>query len=83
MHIIKIIPSLTEQIEQLKERYSKNKCDSSILNELTTQANNMQNEVNASDVTMLLTSLRKATIRQTIENDEHDADTFKRHLHIA
>ena len=77
------MPSTTEQIQLLKDSCSQNKCDSSVLNELTTQANNMQNEVNASDAIMSLTSLRKATIRQTIENDECDANTFKRHLCIA
>ena len=72
-----------EQIELLKERHSRNECDSSVSNELMTQVNTVQNEENVSEVTMTLTSLRKAMIRQINENDECNTSTFKRHLHIT
>ena len=76
--------SLTDQIEQLKNRYLQNKYESTILNEIITQINAMQNNANAPpfDV-MAITSLRKVIVKQIIENDQHDANACKRHMYIT
>ena len=75
--------SLTEQIEQLKDRCLQNKYDSTILNEIITQINTMQNNANAPDLTKAITSLRKAIVKQISENDQHNLNACKRHLCIA
>ena len=72
--------SITERIEQLKNRYLQNKYNSTILNEITPEINNVQNNTNAIDLSKTITSLRKTVIKQIIENDQCNANICKRHL---
>ena len=75
--------SLTEQIEYLKNRCLQNKYDSNNLNDIITLINDMQNETNASDLTKVITSLRKTIIKQIIENDQYNTNTHKRYLYVT
>ena len=75
--------SLSEQIEQLKERCLQNKHDSTILNEIIKQINAIQNNANAPDLTKALISLRKAILKHIIENDQCKTNACKRHLYIT
>ena len=75
--------SITERIDQLKNRFLQNKYDSTMLNETIPEINNVQNNANALDLSKTTTSLRKAVIKQIIENDQHNTNAHKRHLHTT
>ena len=67
-----------QQMDTLKQRCLANKYDNKILNEIITNINLLSNikllqhNVNSTELTLMLNTLRKSVIKQTLENDHHE-----------
>ena len=59
---------MREQLDLLKSRFAGNEHDSSVLNEIIVDVNSLFENMRTIDLISITTSLRKAAIKQIIDN---------------
>ena len=72
-----------QQIEIIKKSYLDNKYDNNILNDIISNIDILKETVVISELVLVLSQLRKTIIKQIIENDQYNINTYKRHMHTT
>ena len=67
-----------QQIEIIKKSYLDNKYDNNILNDIISNIDILKETVVISELVLVLSQLRKTIIKQIIENDQCNINTYKR-----
>ena len=72
-----------QQIEIIKKSYLDNKYDNNILNDIISNIDILKETVVMSELVLVLSQLRKTIIKQIIENDQCNINTYKRHIYTT